>query len=105
REFEQYVNLRPIEVMEGVRTPLAHALPAGTDGGVDLVIVRENTEGEYSEVGGRRDVGQPGERAVQEATFTRAGVERVARYAFKLAGQRRSHVTSATKSNGIVHTM
>ncbi|GAA1856615.1 tartrate dehydrogenase [Pseudonocardia ailaonensis] len=95
REFSQYVNLRPIAVMEGVASPLANAED------VDFVVVRENSEGEYSEVGGRvgRDI------AIQEAIFTRTGVSRIADYAFTLAESRRGHVTSATKSNGIVHTM
>jgi tartrate dehydrogenase/decarboxylase/D-malate dehydrogenase len=105
RAFEQYVNLRPIALFEGVPSPLTNALPATAEGGVDFVIVRENVEGEYSETGGRLDAGLPTERAVQEALFTLTGVSRVADYAFDLAGSRRGHVTSATKSNGIVHTM
>ncbi|TCK24791.1 tartrate dehydrogenase [Pseudonocardia endophytica] len=105
RAFRQYVNLRPITVFDGVRSPLSGARPGDTDGGVDLVVVRENTEGEYSEVGGRFGRGTDGELAVQEAVFTRTGVARIADYAFDLATRRRNHVTSATKSNGIVHTM
>jgi tartrate dehydrogenase/decarboxylase / D-malate dehydrogenase len=97
--FQQYVNLRPIRVFDGVRSPLR----AADD--VDLVVVRENTEGEYSEVGGRVNRGSPGELAVQESIFTRVGVSRIADYAFELARSRRGHVTSATKSNGIIHTM
>jgi tartrate dehydrogenase/decarboxylase/D-malate dehydrogenase len=99
RTFRQYVNLRPVKVFEGVESPVRGAEP------MDLVVVRENVEGEYSEVGGRFGRGFPEEMAVQEAVFTRAGIERIAKYAFELAGQRRGHVTSATKSNGIVHTM
>ncbi len=105
RAFQQYVNLRPITVFDGVRSPLSGARPGDTEGGVDLVVVRENTEGEYSEIGGRFGRGTAGELAVQEAVFTRTGVGRIADYAFDLASRRRNHVTSATKSNGIVHTM
>jgi tartrate dehydrogenase/decarboxylase / D-malate dehydrogenase len=101
RGFRQYVNLRPIKVFEGVPSPLRDAKP----GEVDLVVVRENVEGEYSEVGGRFGRGFPEEMAVQEAVFTRAGITRIADYAFDLAARRRGRLTSATKSNGIVHTM
>src|SRR4051812_24039401 len=101
RAFRQYVNLRPIRVFEGVESPLRGARP----GEVDLVVVRENVEGEYSEVGGRFGRGFPEEMAVQEAVFTRAGVTRIVDHAFGLARERRGRVTSATKSNGIVHTM
>lgn len=99
RTFHQYVNLRPMRLLPGVTSPVR--------GGehIDLAIVRENVEGEYSEVGGRLYRGRPEESAVQESVFTRVGVERVARYAGELATRRRSMVTSATKSNGIVHTM
>ncbi|MGW6928760.1 tartrate dehydrogenase [Lentzea sp. NPDC054927] len=99
RGFRQYVNLRPVKVFEGVESPVRGARE------MDLVVVRENVEGEYSEVGGRFGRGFPEEMAVQESVFTRAGVSRIAEYAFRLAGERRGHVTSATKSNGIVHTM
>jgi tartrate dehydrogenase/decarboxylase / D-malate dehydrogenase len=99
REFDQYVNLRPIRLLDGVRSPLAQP-PA-----IDLVVVRENVEGEYSEVGGRLYRGRPEELAVQEAVFTRRGTERVVRYAFELAERRGGRLTSATKSNGIIHTM
>jgi tartrate dehydrogenase/decarboxylase / D-malate dehydrogenase len=99
RGFDQYVNLRPIRLLEGVRSPLARP-PA-----IDLVVVRENVEGEYSEVGGRLYRGRPEELAIQEAVFTRRGTERVVRYAFGLAERRRGRLTSATKSNGIIHTM
>jgi tartrate dehydrogenase/decarboxylase/D-malate dehydrogenase len=99
RTFRQYVNLRPIRVFDGVQSPLR------TAGNVDFVVVRENVEGEYSEVGGRISRGFPDEAAIQEAIFTRAGVGRIADFAFELAASRRGYVTSATKSNGIVHTM
>jgi tartrate dehydrogenase/decarboxylase/D-malate dehydrogenase len=101
RAFRQYVNLRPIRVFPGVASPLRDARP----GEVDFVVVRENVEGEYSEIGGRLNRGFPDEFAVQESVFTRAGVSRIVDYAFALARARRSYVTSATKSNGIVHTL
>jgi len=101
RSFRQYVNLRPVRVFDGVVSPLRGVGPDD----VDLVVIRENVEGEYSEVGGRMNRGFPDEMAVQEAVFTRAGVSRIADYAFNLARRRNGHVTSATKSNGIVHTM
>ncbi|WP_411144288.1 tartrate dehydrogenase [Streptomyces sp. x-80] len=101
RGFRQYVNLRPIRVFEGIDSPVRDAVA----GEVDFVVVRENVEGEYSEIGGRLNRGFPEEMAVQEAVFTRAGVTRVLDYAFDLAAQRGGKVTSATKSNGIVHTM
>ncbi len=101
RAFRQYVNLRPIRVFDGVASPLREARP----GEVDFVVVRENVEGEYSEIGGRLNRGFPDEFAVQESVFTRAGVTRIADYAFDLARRRRSYLTSATKSNGIVHTL
>ena len=100
RAFRQYVNLRPIRVFEGVRSPLREAGPE-----VDFVVVRENVEGEYSEIGGRMNRGFPDEFAIQESVFTRAGVTRIADFAFDLAVARRGYVTSATKSNGIVHTL
>jgi tartrate dehydrogenase/decarboxylase/D-malate dehydrogenase len=93
--------LIPIRVFEGIPSPVRDARP----GEVDFVVVRENVEGEYSEIGGRLNRGLPEEMAVQEAVFTRAGVTRVADFAFALAGRRGGHLTSATKSNGIVHTM
>ncbi|MGW5170416.1 tartrate dehydrogenase [Streptomyces nodosus] len=101
RTFQQYVNLRPIRVFDGVPSPLRDAAA----GEVDFAIVRENVEGEYSEIGGRLNRGLPEEMAVQEAVFTRKGVDRVVDYAFGLAAARRGVLTSATKSNGIVHTM
>ncbi|MEA5455129.1 tartrate dehydrogenase [Sinomonas sp. JGH33] len=99
REFQQYINLRPVKTLDGVAAPLASEHP------IDLVIVRENNEGEYSEIGGRMYRGLPQEGAVQEAVFTRLGVSRAAHYAASLAASRRGRLTSATKSNGIVHTM
>ena len=99
RAFEQYVNLRPIRLFDAVHSPLAHPPD------IDLVVVRENVEGEYSEVGGRLYPGQEGELAAQLAIFTRRGTERVVRYAFDLAAQRGGRLVSATKSNGIIHTM
>ena len=101
RTFDQYINLRPIRLFDGVPSPLDRSRA----GDVDLVVVRENTEGEYSEIGGRIFTGTPYEMATQQSVFTRRGVERVIRYAFEAARARRAHVTSATKSNGIVHTM
>src|SRR3712207_100798 len=101
RAFRQYVNLRPVRVFAGVGSPLRGAEP----GAVDLVVVRENVEGEYSEIGGRINRGFPDEMAVQEAIFTRVGVTRIVDYAFDLARTRGGRLTSATKSNGIVHTM
>jgi tartrate dehydrogenase/decarboxylase/D-malate dehydrogenase len=99
RGFKQYVNIRPARSIPGVPTPLAD--PAG----IDLVIVRENVEGEYSEVGGVTGDGTEEEAATQLATFSRRGVARVARYAAGLAQRRRGDLVSATKSNGIIHTM
>jgi tartrate dehydrogenase/decarboxylase/D-malate dehydrogenase len=99
REFEQYINLRPVKTMPGVSSPLRDETP------IDLVIVRENNEGEYSEIGGRMYRGLPQESAVQESVFTRHGISRAARFAAQLASSRSGRLTSATKSNGIVHTM
>ncbi len=102
RGFEQYINLRPVRLLAGVRSPLAGRTPAD----IDMVIVRENNEGEYSEIGGRLYRGTPEEAAVQVSMFTRKGCDRVMRYAFDLARKRpRRHLTSATKSNGIIHSM
>jgi tartrate dehydrogenase/decarboxylase / D-malate dehydrogenase len=102
RTFRQYVNLRPVRLLKGVRSPLADRSPAE----IDMVIVRENNEGEYSEIGGRLYKDTDDELAVQQAVFTRKGTDRVMRYAFELARKRqRRHVTSATKSNGIIHSM
>ena len=101
RAFRQYVNLRPIKLMRGVATPLAGRGP----GDIDFTIVRENNEGEYSEMGGRIYAGTEREMVIQESVFTREGVDKVLRFAFEQAKKRRGHVTSATKSNGIIHTM
>jgi tartrate dehydrogenase/decarboxylase/D-malate dehydrogenase len=102
REFDQYVNLRPVRLMPGIRSPLADRKP----GDIDFFVVRENTEGEYSSVGGRMFEGTDREVVVQQATFTRKGVDRILRFAFELAMKReKKHVTSATKSNGISITM
>jgi tartrate dehydrogenase/decarboxylase/D-malate dehydrogenase len=101
RAFRQYVNLRPVRLFEGIETPLKNWKP----GQIDFCIVRENNEGEYSNIGGRLYEGTEEEMAVQQTVFTRRGVNRVMRYAFELAGKRNKHLTSATKSNGIIHTM
>jgi len=101
RQFRQYVNLRPIRLFEGVAGPLTGRTPAE----IDFVIVRENNEGEYSAIGGSLYDGTAEEIALQVATFTRKGTERVVRYALELAAKRDGHLTSATKSNGIRHTM
>lgn len=101
RAFQQYVNLRPARLLRGIESPVKN-FQAGE---IDLYVVRENNEGEYSQIGGRLYEKTPAEMAVQEAVFTRRGCERVMRYAFELARTRKKHVTSATKSNGIVYTM
>ena len=101
RAFRQYVNLRPVRLFEGIETPLKNWKP----GEIDFTIVRENNEGEYSNIGGRIYQGTEDEMAVQQAVFTRRGVNRALRFAFELARGRRKHLTSATKSNGIIHTM
>ena len=101
RAFRQYVNLRPVRLFDGIETPLKNWKP----GQIDFCIVRENNEGEYSNIGGRLYEGTDEEMAVQQTVFTRRGVNRVMRYAFELARKRRKHLTSATKSNGIIHTM
>lgn len=101
RAFQQFVNLRPVRVFEGVRGPLAY----DSERRIDLVVVRENNEGEYSEVGGRFNRGLPEETAVQQSVFTRRGIARIADYALALGSTRRGRVTSATKSNGLVHSM
>jgi tartrate dehydrogenase/decarboxylase/D-malate dehydrogenase len=100
RAFRQYVNYRPIRLFPGIDGPLR-----STEGGIDFAVVRENNEGEYSEIGGRIYRGLEEEIAIQESVFTRRGVRRVLEYAFQLAAQRKGRVLSATKSNGIVHTM
>jgi tartrate dehydrogenase/decarboxylase / D-malate dehydrogenase len=101
REFEQYVNLRPVRLLAGIDSPLKGYSP----GDIDFFVVRENNEGEYSEIGGRMYRGTEMEMAVQESIFSRRGCDRIMRYAFELAMKRKKHVTSATKSNGIIHTM
>src|ERR1700757_817223 len=101
RTFRQYVNLRPVRLFEGIETPLKNWKP----GEIDFTIVRENNEGEYSNIGGRIYQGTDEEMAVQQAVFTRRGVNRVLRFAFELARTRKKHLTSATKSNGIIFTM
>lgn len=102
REFDQYINLRPVRLMRGVPCPLANRKP----GEIDFYVVRENTEGEYSSVGGKMFAGTEREFVLQESVFTRTGVDRVLRYAFELARRRPRHkLTSATKSNGIFISM
>lgn len=102
REFDQYVNLRPVRLMPGVSSPLAGRKP----GDIDFYIVRENTEGEYSSIGGRMFPGTEREVVIQETVMSRIGVDRILRYAFELAKRRDAkHLTSATKSNGISITM
>jgi tartrate dehydrogenase/decarboxylase/D-malate dehydrogenase len=99
RGFQQYVNLRPVRLFEGVPSPLA------SPGAIDFMIVRENNEGEYSEIGGRMFPGTDQEMVVQDTILTRHGCDRVMRFAFELSRRRKKKLTSATKSNGIIHTM
>jgi tartrate dehydrogenase/decarboxylase/D-malate dehydrogenase len=101
RAFQQYVCVRPIRLLEGVITPLS----GRKAGDIDFTIVRENNEGEYSEVGGRMYRDTEHEMAVQQSIFTRHGCDRIITWAFELARTRKKHVTSATKSNGIVYSM
>jgi len=102
REFDQYVNLRPVRLLPGVPCPLADKKP----GDIDFWVVRENSEGEYSQLGGRFKAGTDDEMVIQEAVFTRKGTDRILRYAFELATSLgRPHVTSATKSNGLFYSM
>jgi len=102
REFDQYINLRPVRLMPGVPCPLANRKP----GEIDFYVVRENTEGEYSSIGGKMFPGTDREVVIQESIFTRIGVDRVLKYAFELAMKRpKRHLTSATKSNGIFISM
>jgi len=102
RKFEQYISLRPVRLLPGVVSPLSNKAP----GDIDFWIVRENSEGEYSQLGGRANAGTAQEQAMQIALFTRLATDRVMRYAFELAAKLdRKHVTSATKSNGIYHSM
>ena len=102
REFDQYVNLRPCRLMPGVKAPLADRKP----GDIDFWVVRENTEGEYSSVGGKMFPGTDREIVMQETVMTRVGVDRILKFAYNLAQSRpKKHLTSATKSNGIAITM
>lgn len=102
KRFDQYVNLRPARLFAGVPSPLANRAP----GDIDLLIVRENTEGEYSSVGGRMFEGTEREIVMQETVMTRHGVDRILRFAFETARARpRRHLTSATKSNGLAISM
>ncbi len=102
REFDQYVNLRPVRLFEGVPCPLAHRRP----GDIDFLIVRENTEGEYTKLGGIMYEGTEREIVIQESVFSRHGTDRVLRFAFELAaGRARRHLTVATKSNGVAISM
>lgn len=102
RRFDQYINLRPCKLMPGIKSPLSGRAP----GDIDFYVVRENTEGEYSSVGGKMFEGTDREVVIQETVMTRTGVDRVLKYAFELAQSRpRKKLTSATKSNGISITM
>ena len=101
RCFDLYVNLRPVRLFEGMPCPLAGRKP----GDIDYVVIRENTEGEYGNVGGRIFEGTPQEAVMQQAIFTRKGTDRIMKYAFELARTRKKHLTSCTKSNGITITM
>ena len=101
RWFDLYVNLRPVRLFKGLPCPLAGRMP----GEIDYMVVRENTEGEYGNIGGRVFEGTERELVTQQAIFTRKGVDRIQRYAFELARTRNHHVTSCTKSNGISITM
>ncbi len=102
RAFRQYINLRPVRLLKGIQSPLKGKMPDD----INLCVVRENNEGEYSNIGGRLYEGTDQEMAIQTSVFTRKGVENVIRFAFKLAMTRpKCHLTSATKSNGIIYTM
>ena len=102
REFDLYVNLRPVRLMPGIEPPVRNRSP----GDIDFWVVRENTEGEYSAIGGRIYAGTPHEAVMQESIFTRRGTDRIMRWAFELARSRpKKHLTSATKSNGLAITM
>jgi len=102
REFDQYINLRPVRLFEGVPCPLAGRKP----GEIDFFIVRENTEGEYTNLGGVMYAGTEREIVIQESVFSRHGADRVLKYAFELANSRqRKHLTVATKSNGVAISM
>ena len=101
RIFDLYVNLRPVRLFQGMPCPLVGRKP----GDIDYYVIRENTEGEYGNVGGRIFENTPYEMAMQQAIFSRKGTDRIMKYAFELASTRKKHVTSATKSNGISITM
>jgi len=102
REFDQHINLRPVRLFDGVPCPLAGREP----GDIDFYVVRENVEGEYSSIGGIQYEGTEHEVVTQASVFTRRGTDRVLKYAFELAQSREAkHLTSATKSNGIIHSM
>jgi len=102
RELDLYANVRPVRLLKGIQSPLANR--SADD--INFIVVRENVEGEYSEIGGRLYAGTANEQTSQLAVFTRHGTDRIMRYAFELAQKReRKHVVSATKSNGIKHTM
>lgn len=102
REFDQYVNLRPVRLFDGVPCPLANKKP----GDIDFYVVRENVEGEYSAIGGIQYEGTENEVVSQQSLFTRRGTDRILKYAFDLAQSRpKKHLSSATKSNGIIHSM
>lgn len=102
RAFRQYINLRPVKLFQGIESPLKDKNPSD----IDLCVVRENNEGEYSNIGGRMYEGTDQEMVIQASIFTRKGVEKTIRYAFELAMKRpKRHLTSATKSNGIAYTM
>jgi tartrate dehydrogenase/decarboxylase/D-malate dehydrogenase len=102
REFDQYINLRPVRLFDGVPCPLAGRKP----GDLDYLIVRENTEGEYTNLGGIMFPGTEREIVIQESVFSRHGTDRVLRFAFEMAAQRpRQHLTVATKSNGVAISM
>ena len=103
RQFEQYINLRPVKLLKGIQSPLS----GKTSKDLDFIVIRENNEGEYSSIGGRMYEGTDMDMAIQNSVFTKKGVERVLRYAFDLAQKKgkRKKVTAATKSNGINHTM
>jgi len=103
RAFEQYINIRPVKLLRGITSPLAGRGPDA----LDFIVIRENNEGEYSNIGGRMYEGTSLDMAIQNSVFTRTGVERVLRYAFQLAQEKgkRKRLTAATKSNGINHTM
>ena len=102
QRFQQYVNLRPMRLLPGLTSPLANR----TSADIDMVCVRENSEGEYSGLGGRIHVGTPFEAAEQTGLFTRHGIERILRYGFEIAAKRpRKLIASATKSNALRHAM